>query len=191
MRASVLPSHVGENTPLRPGRVNIEYTAINSSQDYEVVMSAQKPSTPHGMRISLFILGSAALVVLTGLNFYRTNTTIPLERAAWSSVSAPFSTVDPAKLGIYVLDRPEVSKPGVIFAGLGKNIPLPTNSWYENLFLGGQSNTLAENSVFQVPYILDTSGFIQGIRTHPCHVQANDRTVMVRTYNCFMLVCML
>jgi len=59
-------------------------------------------------------------------------------------------------------------------------IPLPTNNWYENLLLGS-SNVDAENKVFAVPYILDTSGYIQGIRTHPAHVQANDRTVMVHS----------
>ena len=63
-------------------------------------------------------------------------------------------------------------------------IPLPTNNWYENLLLGS-SNVDEENKVFQVPYIIDTSGYIQGIRTHPAHVQANDRTVMVIDYNMF------
>lgn len=84
-----------------------------------------------------------------------------------------------------ILFRVLFSKPGPVFGQLlergPKNelkIPLPTNNWYENLLLGS-SNVDEENKVFQVPYIVDTSGYIQGVRTHPAHVQANDRTVMV------------
>lgn len=57
-------------------------------------------------------------------------------------------------------------------------VPLPTNSWCENLFLG-PSSSLENNHVFQVPYIIDLAGIIQGPRTHPTRVQANDRAVMM------------
>lgn len=58
--------------------------------------------------------------------------------------------------------------------------PLPTNTWYQNLILGDE-NTNPENKIFQIPHIIDTAGFIPGIRTHPAHLQANDRMIMVRT----------
>lgn len=99
--------------------------------------------------------------------------------AAWSSRAAPFSTVDPATLGIQYIERPKFSQPGKAFNGLvNRSIPLPTNAWYED-FLIGSDNTVPESNVFQVPYIIDTSGHIVGVRTHPCHVQANSKMVMV------------
>lgn len=102
-----------------------------------------------------------------------------LEANAWSSIASPFSIVSPVSLGFIAVDRPAISSPGPIFKNLvSRQIPLPTNSWCENFFLG-KSNTGPENKVFQVPYILDTAGPIQGIRTHSTHVQANDRAVMM------------
>lgn len=103
----------------------------------------------------------------------------PLEKGAWSSIASPFSTVSPLALGVLGVSRPATSSPGAIFKNLAsRGIPLPTNSWCENFFLGG-SNTGPENKVFQVPYILDTAGPIQGVRTHGSHVQANDRAAMM------------
>jgi len=102
-----------------------------------------------------------------------------MEGGAWSSIAVPFSTVSPMSLGVRNVDRPQQSSPGPIFKNLvNRQIPLPTNSWCENFFLG-QSNTGPDNKVFQVPYIVDTSGPLQGIRTHATHVQANDRAVMM------------
>ena len=103
----------------------------------------------------------------------------PVYKGAWSSVAEPFSTVNPIDIGVIGIDRPLVSRPGAVFDKLlvdKKKIPLPTNSWLESLFLG-EINTGPNNRVFQVPYIIDTNGYIQGVRAHPAHVQANSRQV--------------
>ena len=100
-------------------------------------------------------------------------------RGAWSSRAEPFSIISPFDLGVVGIDRPQSTRPGPIFAKLkdaNKNLPLPTNSWLENFFLG-TTNSGPHNRVFQVPYIIDTNGFIQGVRAHPAHVQANARQV--------------
>ena len=98
----------------------------------------------------------------------------------WISIDKPFSVVNPNDLGFIDANRPKQSQPGQIFGTLpGENyIPLPTNSWCENFFLGDITNG-ENNRVFQLPYIIDTGGPINGIRTHPAHVQANDRSVMM------------
>jgi hypothetical protein len=124
----------------------------------------------------IFILGSTIFTL-----YKASGRSQPFLNAAWSSRAAPFSTVDPVSLGFIAMDRPDISKPGPIFGDLlDRKLPLPTNSWYEN-FLLGMRNDGQENKVFQVPYILDTGGNIPGVRTHACHVQANNRAVMVRT----------
>lgn len=64
-------------------------------------------------------------------------------------------------IGFIGIDRPLVSRPGAIFEKVSsKRIPLPTNSWLESLFLG-ETNVGPNNRVFQVPYIVDTGGYIQ------------------------------
>ena len=106
--------------------------------------------------------------------------------AAWSSKADPFSYVNPVDLGFLPVNRPLSSRPGEILSNLVTKdsvsgaplTPLPTNAWYQNLILGS-SNTDPENKVFQVPYVVDTAGVIPGVRTHPCYLEANDRTVLV------------
>jgi hypothetical protein len=57
--------------------------------------------------------------------------------SSWSSIAEPFSRVNPIDLGILGIDRSKSSRPGAIFDKLSrKQIPLPTNSWLESLFLG-------------------------------------------------------
>jgi hypothetical protein len=119
----------------------------------------------------------------------------PIEGSAWSSRAEPFSNVNPVSLGIQLVDRPQSSQPGEILANLighnaetdGPITPLPTNSWFQNLLLG-DSQTTQENKIFQIPYIIDTAGFIPGVRTHPCHLQGNDRMVLVSFYFHFCVV---
>lgn len=110
----------------------------------------------------------------------------PVLKSAWSSKAEPFSVVDPTTIGILSIDRPYNSKPGPVLSNLiainstsnNPETPLPTNTWYQNLILGSSNND-PENKIFQIPYIIDAAGFIPGLRTHPCHLQANDRMVMV------------
>lgn len=116
----------------------------------------------------------------------RISPTPPILSSAWASKAEPFSRIDPTSIGILSIDRPFSSKPGPILSNLvglnssthAPDTPLPTNTWYQNLILG-DSNNVPENKIFQIPYIIDAAGFIPGLRTHPCHLQANDRMVMV------------
>ena len=108
----------------------------------------------------------------------------PIEKAAWSAIAQPLSILDPESLGFLAIDRPPISMPGPIFGELlNLKVPLPTNSWCENLFLGA-SNTESTNRVYQVPYVIDTEVHgnlsTQGVETHPAHVQANKNMVEVR-----------
>jgi len=98
----------------------------------------------------------------------------------WITIDKPFSVLNPNDLGFNDANRPKQSQPGPIFETIIKDnyVPLPTNSWCENFFLGDITNG-ENNRVFQLPYIIDTGGPINGIRTHPAHVQANDRSVMM------------
>jgi hypothetical protein len=98
------------------------------------------------------------------------------------SAVQPFSIVDPESLGFLAINRPNASMPGRIFDQLSeKHIPLPTNSWCENFFLG-DSNDGVENRVYVLPYVIDTDsrdGTTRGLNVHPGHVQANDHSMMV------------
>ena len=147
-------------------------------EDREGVTTWEKKLLGHKLFVgSCAVLGILSMVFLVMLTM--TTPSPPLENAAWASKAAPFSTVDPTDLGFIAIDRYDISKPGLIFGDLlTRQIPLPTNSWYEN-FLLGFSNTDPENKVFQVPYVLDTAGPIPGMRTHATHVQANSRAIMV------------
>ena len=130
-------------------------------------------------RRKLAAVGMAVSFILFAIGILGTLSYEYLEGNAWSSIAVPFSTVSPASIGFRSIDRPQSSSPGPIFKNfINRQIPLPTNSWCENFFLGN-SNTGHDNKVFQVPYILDTAGPTQGIRTHSTHVQANDRAVMM------------
>ena len=112
---------------------------------------------------------------------------VPIEKAAWSAIAQPLSTLDPESLGFLAIDRPPISMPGPIFGELlNLKVPLPTNSWCENLFLG-ESTTESTNRVYQLPYVIDTevhgNASTQGVETHPAHVQANENMVEVRILN--------
>lgn len=128
-----------------------------------------------------------ASVVVSYQNTVVKVTPSPILTSAWASKAEPFSRIDPTSIGILSIDRPSSSKPGPILSNLvglnssthAPDTPLPTNTWYQNLILG-DSNNDAENKIFQIPYIIDAAGYIPGLRTHPCHLQANDRMVMVR-----------
>jgi hypothetical protein len=138
----------------------------------------------------ILVLFASAIISLCIFGYQLSQQPSISTQAAWSSRSAPFSTVDPRTLGFVGLDRPAESSPGNAFEELiADSKPLPTNSWYENLLLGVTTNN-PENKVFQVPYILDTAGRIPGVRTFPSYVQSNSRAVMVRFdfFICFFYV---
>lgn len=177
-----------ETTPLTGGQsqhiladtYTQSFSITNSEQYHEFFnsVSAQKSRKYYSV-----VLGTFCAAMLTFMFLYPGLSSIyDIESAAWSSKAAPFSIVDPTTIGVIGIERPSISLPGKAFGNLvDKDIPLPTNTWFENFMLGPGDDENG-NKVFQVPYILDTAGPIAGVRTHACHVQANDRMVMVSFY---------
>lgn len=162
-----------ERSPLRSGLRPIKYdpttfadlesTAVylnvdgsDSSNDDEsrpVVGGAWKPTVRAGL-LMCFIVSMACVMVLTS---QRQRYALPVEGAAWSAAAQPYSVVDPTSLGVISIDRSVLSKPGPIFDSILKKdptVPLPTNSWCENLFLGSTKGPT--NKVYQLPYVIDT-----------------------------------
>lgn len=159
-----------------------KYDALNDNDSIPLPISYIK-EIKEGNHTSTFVRRTSLVLVSFFLSFIMWiviyDNKYDIEGEAWSSIAAPYSTVDPRDLGLVSAERTLGSKPGPIFADvLNTSTPLPTNSWCENLFLGS-SNNGENNKVFQVPYIIDSGGIIPGIRTHPGHVQANDRSVMM------------
>lgn len=162
----------------------------NEAESTRVSLASIASSGPKGVLTAraLISLTATTFIILffgTLLSYTRTRPITapsPQEGAAWSAIAQPLSMVNPETIGFIAIDRPKVSMPGPIFGDLLlKNIPLPTNSWCENFFLGN-TNTASMNRVFVLPYVIDTDdhgGNQQGVNTHPAHVQANDRTVEV------------
>lgn len=155
-------------------------------------ISKESGLSPNVKLMAIMSTVLTAAVMLGSIVVSYQNTTVstilspPVMTSAWSSKSEPFSTIDPTSIGILSIDRPASSKPGPILSNLigedpfshAPDTPLPTNTWYQNLILGNSNND-PENKIFQIPYIIDAAGYIAGLRTHPCHLQANDRMVMV------------
>ena len=187
-------------TPLRTSIKVLKYSPIQKSRNGDAESNSGRgliAMIPNGyetieskklFRSRAFINASIAVLIIlllaTLLTYTSQRPTIapyPKEGAAWSAIAQPLSLIDPETLGFIAIDRPEISMPGPIFGDLLlKNVPLPTNSWCENFFLGN-TNTASMNRVFQLPYVIDTESHnnTQGVNTHPAHVQANDRTVEV------------
>ena len=175
-----------ETTPLKESK-----TIVNDQEsgNFDEEINDKNKSAVGNKFLLTFVVASVVLFLISAVVLSRSNDvlTAPIVKSAWSAKSQPFSTIDPVELGIQEVNRPEGSKPGEILANLIDNnvftgapeTPLPTNTWYQNLLLGHAPNNLPENKIFQIPYIIDTAGFIPGIRTHPCHLQANDRMVLV------------
>ena len=192
-----------EFTPLRNHTNVVSYELlqppdrVHSEYDLQVILNskcARADTTPESKYLltgRAFLNASVATLVIVFFATLLTYTTerptvapYPKEGAAWSAIAQPLSLTDPESLGFIAIHRPEVSMPGAIFGDLLlAHVPLPTNSWCENFFLG-QSNTASMNRVFQLPYVIDTeslNGDTQGVNTNPAHVQANDRAVEVST----------
>ncbi|CAK0908283.1 unnamed protein product [Prorocentrum cordatum] len=63
----------------------------------------------------------------------------------------PLSAVDPAELFSVVDNRKEGGTPG--WALSEHALPLPTNAWWENLAMAGDTSS-PEANVFQMPYVI-------------------------------------
>ncbi|RYG64836.1 hypothetical protein EON64_13175 [archaeon] len=165
-----------ETSPLLDNRTKAPVSA-------QLPAKEQRPLFKRSHLIGFIIVNITLLCLVYSIVKYQDLNNADMLGAAWSSKAAPLSITDPATLGIQPAYRPGDSQPGPAFRTLiNRGIPLPTNSWYENLLIG-PDNTVPESNVFQVPYILDTSGSIVGVRTHPSHVQASSKIVMVGMMN--------
>lgn len=177
-----LENEIQKHAPSTMVHLNID----SGSEDSSSSRNPWKPSPT--VRLGLIVCFAVSLLSVTFLSMGKRTFAphVPTEGAAWSAVAQPYSVADPMKLGLIGIDRALKTKPGPIFdAILAKDptVPLPTNSWCENLFLGSTQGQ--ENKVFQLPYIIDTDthdGTRQGVDTHPANLQANDRMVMM-TYD--------
>ena len=174
-----------ERTPLRSGLRPVKYDPssvadlestmvhlnVDSGLDGDNVRRSGsggpwKPAVRAGL-LMCFLVSMACVMVLTT---QRQRYALPVEGAAWSAVAQPYSVVDPTSLGLHAIDRGVSSKPGPIFDSILKKdptVPLPTNSWCENLFLG--STRGPTNKVYQLPYVIDTDthGGTRQVRVYP------------------------
>jgi hypothetical protein len=149
-----------------PIYVNEKYTQYNSISIKRVVVAL----------ISLVILSVSFFWLST---FHNSDITLA-SVGDFEEATTPWSTIDPRQLNIRAIERTESSKPGSVFGVWQNNdIPIPTNSWCENFFLGGGNYTDETNKVFQLPYVVEAYAYVRGLRVHPIRVQSNDRSVMM------------
>jgi len=74
-------------------------------------------------------------------------------------------------------------RPGKVWGPLlTKEVPLPTNSWFENLVLGDSLDDEMTSRVFTIPYVMDTAGPVAGVRTHGSGVKASVN-IVEQTWN--------
>uniref|UniRef100_A0A7S3L7Q4 glucan endo-1,3-beta-D-glucosidase n=1 Tax=Amphora coffeiformis TaxID=265554 RepID=A0A7S3L7Q4_9STRA len=90
-----------------------------------------------------------------------------------------FSVLDPvADLGILAIDRPPGSRPPRMLHKLKEKYgALPTNAWYQNmLMIEDNAEPVSINRAYAMPYVVDASGPIPGLRTIPGRLQVGDST---------------
>jgi endo-1,3(4)-beta-glucanase len=102
---------------------------------------------------------------------------------SWTSLYNPLSPLSPEQVGYLSLGRSDATSPGVIYSDdwtrskieRKRQGSIPTNAWYQSLIVmqGDEENELA----FQTPYIVDTKGPRQGLRTTGVWVQSTDMNV--------------
>lgn len=95
----------------------------------------------------------------------------------------PLSTLDPVKdLGLAAFRRPEESSPPKtltkILSAEAPSTQFPTNAWYQNLLLVEDEPTQA-NRAYSIPYVIDATGPIPGLRVLPNHVGATQDVVQI------------
>ena len=103
----------------------------------------------------------------------------------------PFSVLNPVSdIHLYAFERPQDSRPSKLFGKYhngqaNTNQSLPTNQWYQNLFLldNGAREPNDANRVYTIPYIVDTVGPIPGIRLFETWVLGMDKVVQVTYVN--------
>jgi hypothetical protein len=96
----------------------------------------------------------------------------------WDFSTQPFSTLDPTTK-LYNFIRPAESSPSARLDPLrleqetsstqreSNGRPLPTSAWYQNLLmLGEQEEPSATHRAYAMPYVVDVTGNIPGLRIH-------------------------
>lgn len=121
-----------------------EASPLLSKASAEQQLSIESTAPKKHRRYGLAALIGVAIISVAGLLMgqHTLMAPIPLEgnvaplshpAPPSTSLFAPFSVVDPRKLGFPGVTRPG-STPGSAFGSLrNKNLPLPTNSWSQNL----------------------------------------------------------
>ena len=90
-----------------------------------------------------------------------------------------FSVLDPVKeLGLFPLSRPEASGPPHSVLSESRHKALPTNAWYQNMLMAKGEPTDVHR-VYTMPYVLDATGPIPGLRTHPNHMDGSTTVVQL------------
>jgi hypothetical protein len=101
----------------------------------------------------------------------------------WRPQPGPFSTLNPVDdLNLFSFQRAAISSPSLRLDPLRDgipNLPLPTNAWYQNLLaLALDEEPTADHRAYPVPYVVDVSGKIPGLRIHaPPRIVATDTIV--------------
>ena len=154
-----------ETTPLNQKYTSYQLTSIREDGKFSLpstVIQSRKDLSYESRgkwTIAAFLaLATVFFVVSYTIYIKSASGLLPIQPVA---TIVPFSFADPRSLGFEQIDRPEFSRPGEIFGELRNlQMPLPTNSWCENLFLGSK-NDGPNNKVFQLPYIIDTAGIFK------------------------------
>mmetsp|Transcript_20623 Transcript_20623/g.31542 ORF Transcript_20623/g.31542 Transcript_20623/m.31542 type:complete len:1162 (-) Transcript_20623:344-3829(-) len=105
-------------------------------------------------------------------------------KEAYTTESHPvLSTVTPEELDVPTVYRGDFGSPGPDFGSFFREgvmktgQALPTNRWYQNLLMANAENEF--NRVYTIPYIVDTSGGITGVRFHFPRVMASSTIVQM------------
>lgn len=113
-------------------------------------------------------------------------------KEAYTTESHPvLSIVTPEELDVPAVLRGDFGSPGPDFGSFYRGgvmktgQPLPTNRWYQNLLMSSAENEF--NRVYTVPYIVDTSGGITGVRFHFPRVMASSTIVQMTFEEAFGL----
>jgi hypothetical protein len=149
--------------------------------DKDVLSTARRFLNPRLLAsVSTAIMAFTFLVYLARSSTKHDNTN--------AFVFRPYSTADPADIGLLVVNRSAYASQSVGTGGTPEPVfgfyedigmPLPTNNWAENMFVG--STNSSTNNIFQIPDVIDTNGPITGAQIHAVFMTASD-TSMITNY---------
>lgn len=156
--------------------------------------AAEGKSGSHILRLTVIrLLAASICITLIATSFYSLynsklmNSSSPGVTKAF--VFRPYSTVDPAEIvGLLTVNRSSYASQSTGTGGSPEPVfdiyetvgmPLPTNNWAENMFVGTTNSSV--NNIFQIPNVIDTAGPITGTQMHAVFQTASD-TSMITNY---------